>query len=67
MGWDFAARKDQPTGRNMELRGQYMLNWVERNRAAVAGAQVSHTPSLLPVEAETVDERTGARAHGSTW
>jgi hypothetical protein len=60
MGWDFAARKDHPTGRNMELRGQYMLNWVERNRAAAAGAQASHTPSLLPVEAETVDERTGA-------
>lgn len=60
MGWDFAARKDHPTGRNMDLRGQYMLNWVEKNRAAAAGAQVSHTPSLLPVEAEQVDERMGA-------
>lgn len=26
MGWDFAGRKDHPTGRNMELRGEYMLN-----------------------------------------
>ena len=60
MGWDFAARKDHPTGRNMDLRGAYMLSWVEKNRAAAAGAQVSHTPSLLPVEAEQVDERMGA-------
>lgn len=59
MGWDFAARKDHPTGRNMDLRGAYMLSWVEKNRAA-AGAQVSHTPSLLPVEAEQVDERMGS-------
>lgn len=26
MGRDFAGRKDHPTGRNMELRGEYMLN-----------------------------------------
>lgn len=60
LAWDFAARKDHPTGRNMDLRGQYMLDWVQKNRAAAAGAQVSHTPSLLPVEAEQVDERMGA-------
>lgn len=60
MGWDFAARKDHPTGRNMELRGQYMIDWVTKNRAAAAGPQVSHTPSLLPVDAEHVDARMGA-------
>ncbi|MDK6080354.1 DUF7221 family queuine tRNA-ribosyltransferase-like protein [Massilia varians] len=60
LAWDFAARKDHPTGRTMDLRGQYMLDWVEKNRAKAAGAQVSRTASLLPVEAEEVDEQLGA-------
>lgn len=48
MAWEAAARRDHPTGRNMELRGRYLMNWVARNVAAATGAQVPRTPSLLP-------------------
>lgn len=51
LGWDYAARRDHPVGRNMELRGTYMLDWVSRNTAAVGRATVyQSTPSLFPPE-----------------
>lgn len=57
MAWEAAARRDHPTGRNMDLRGEYMLSWAEKNKAAAAGVQVGRTPSLLPVEPERVNSR----------
>lgn len=57
MAWDFAARRDHPVGRDMELRGRYMFNWVARNREAAAGAVFNHTPSLLPAEIERVPRK----------
>lgn len=57
MAWDFAARRDHPVGRNTELRGSYMLNWITRNQEAANSGRMSHTPSLLPVEPEHVHPR----------
>lgn len=52
LAWDFAARRDHPVGRTMDLRGSYMLDWVSKNTAAVERAKVyQHTPSLFPPEA----------------
>lgn len=58
MAWDFAARRDHPTGRTMDLRGQYMADWVKRNQHAAVNS-LHHTPSLLPPEVERVNRKLG--------
>lgn len=57
MAWDYACRRDLPTGRDMEVRGRYLLNWMSKNMAGAEGATAQHTPDLFPAEIERVGRR----------
>lgn len=55
MAWDYAARRDHPTGRTQEMRARYMLTWAKRNQGAAGGYQLGYTGSLFQPEAEQPD------------
>ncbi len=57
MAWDYGCRRDVPTGRDMEVRGRYLLNWMTKNTANAEGATMQHTPDLFQSEPEQVGRR----------